>query len=106
MEYAHPEVLVSTQWVQDHQDDDNVRILEVDYDPAGAYEQGYLRNASLVDWKKDINDPVRRDILSKSRFEALMSQVGATPDTTLVLYGDMRNWFAAFAFWTFKIYRH
>lgn len=106
MEYAHPEVLVSTQWVQDHQDDDNVRILEVDYDPAGAYELGHLRNAALVDWKKDINDPVRRDILSQSHFEALMSNVGATPDTTLVLYGDMRNWFAAFAFWTFKIYRH
>jgi thiosulfate/3-mercaptopyruvate sulfurtransferase len=106
MEYAHPEVLVSTQWVQDHQDDDNVRILEVDYDPEGAYELGHLRNASLIDWKKDINDLVRRDILSKSKFENLMSQVGATPDTTLVLYGDMRNWFAAFAFWAFKIYRH
>jgi thiosulfate/3-mercaptopyruvate sulfurtransferase len=106
MEYAHPEVLVSTQWVQDHQDDDNVCILEVDYDPEGAYELGHLRNATLVDWKKDINDPIRRDILSKHQFETLMSQVGATPETTLVLYGDMRNWFAAFAFWTFKIYRH
>ncbi|MGH8884379.1 MAG: sulfurtransferase [Egibacteraceae bacterium] len=106
MGYAHPEVLVSTQWVQDHQDDDNVCILEVDYDPAGAYELGHLRNAALVDWKKDINDPVRRDILSKHQFENLMGQVGATPDSTLVLYGDMRNWFAAFAFWTFKIYRH
>ncbi|MGH8896153.1 MAG: sulfurtransferase [Egibacteraceae bacterium] len=106
MGYAHPEVLVSTQWVQDHQDDDNVCILEVDYDPEGAYELGHLRNAALVDWKKDINDPVRRDILSKHQFENLMGKVGATPDSTLVLYGDMRNWFAAFAFWTFKIYRH
>ncbi len=106
MDFAHPEVLVSTQWVQDHQDDDSVRILEVDYDPESAYELGHLRNAALVDWKRDINDPVRRDILSKSQFEQLMSAVGATPETTLVLYGDMRNWFAAFAFWTFKVYRH
>lgn len=106
MDYAHPEVLVSTEWVQDHQNDANVRILEVDYDPEGAYELGHLRNAALVDWKKDINDPIRRDILSKRQFETLMGQVGATPETTLVLYGDMRNWFAAFAFWTFKVYRH
>jgi thiosulfate/3-mercaptopyruvate sulfurtransferase len=106
MDWAHPDVLVTTQWVQDHQDDDNVRILEVDYDPESAYELGHLRNAALVDWKRDINDPIRRDILSKSQFEQLMSAVGATPETTLVLYGDMRNWFAAFAFWTFKVYRH
>jgi thiosulfate/3-mercaptopyruvate sulfurtransferase len=106
MDYAHPEALVTTEWVQEHQDDPNVRLLEVDYDPAGSYELGHLRGAALVDWKRDINDQVRRDILSKSQFEQLMSRVGATPDTTLVLYGDMRNWFAAFAFWTFKIYRH
>jgi thiosulfate/3-mercaptopyruvate sulfurtransferase len=106
MGYAHPDVLVTTQWVQDHQDDEDVRILEVDYDPGSAYELGHLRNAALIDWKRDINDPVRRDILSKSQFETLMSNVGATPQTTLVLYGDMRNWFAAFAFWTFKVYRH
>jgi thiosulfate/3-mercaptopyruvate sulfurtransferase len=106
MDWAYPDVLVTTQWVEDHQDDENVRILEVDYDPESAYELGHLRSAALVDWKRDINDPVRRDILSKSQFETLMSNVGATPSTTLVLYGDMRNWFAAFAFWTFKIYRH
>jgi thiosulfate/3-mercaptopyruvate sulfurtransferase len=106
MEYANPTVLVTTEWVQQHQDDPNVRLLEVDYDPESAYELGHLRNAALVDWKKDINDQVRRDILSKSQFEELMGRVGATPETTLVLYGDMRNWFAAFAFWTFKIYRH
>lgn len=106
MEYAHPEVLVSTEWVAEHQDDPAVRILEVDYDPESAYQLGHLRGAALVDWKKDINDPVRRDILSKAQFEELMGRVGATADTTLVLYGDMRNWFAAFAFWTFKMYRH
>lgn len=106
MEYAHPEVLVSTEWVAEHQDDPSVRILEVDYEPDSAYELGHLRGAALVDWKKDINDPVRRDILSKAQFEELMGRVGANHDTTLVLYGDMRNWFAAFAFWTFKMYRH
>jgi len=105
-EYAHPEVLVSTQWVADHLDAPSVRVLEVDYEPEGAYELGHIRNAPLVDWRRDINDQLRRDILSKADFEALMSRIGATPETTLVLYGDMRNWFAAFAYWTFKVYGH
>jgi thiosulfate/3-mercaptopyruvate sulfurtransferase len=105
-DYAHPEVLVSTAWVEEHLNDPSVRILEVDYDPSSAYELGHISGAYLVDWKRDINDTVRRDILSKQQFEQLMSRVGAGKDTTLVLYGDMRNWFAAFAFWTFKIYGH
>ncbi len=105
-EYAHPEVLVTTQWVADHLGDSKVHVLEVDYDPSGAYELGHIRGAALVDWKRDINDQVRRDILSKADFEALMGRIGASPGDTLVLYGDMRNWFAAFAFWTFKIYGH
>jgi thiosulfate/3-mercaptopyruvate sulfurtransferase len=105
-DYAHPEVLVTTAWAEEHLNDPRVRILEVDYDPSSAYELGHVPGAALVDWKKDINDTVRRDILSKDQFEQLMSRVGATPETTLVLYGDMRNWFAAFAFWTFKIYGH
>ena len=106
MEYAHPEVLVDTQWVEDHLDDPGVRILEVDYEPESAYELGHITGAGLVDWKEDINDQLRRDILSKAQFEELMGRMGVTPDTTLVLYGDMRNWFAAFGHWTFKIYRH
>jgi thiosulfate/3-mercaptopyruvate sulfurtransferase len=105
-DYAHPEVLVTTAWAEEHLNDPKVRILEVDYDPSSAYELGHIPSAALIDWKKDINDTVRRDILSKDQFEQLMSRVGATPETTLVLYGDMRNWFAAFAFWTFKIYGH
>lgn len=105
-DYAHPDVLVTTDWVAEHLDDPSVRILEIDYDPSGAYRLGHIRNAALIDWKQDINDTVRRDILSKERMEALMARVGATNDTTLVLYGDMRNWFAAFAFWTFSIYGH
>jgi len=105
-DYAHPEVLVTTAWAEEHLTDPRVRILEVDYDPSSAYELGHIPGSALIDWKKDINDTVRRDILSKEQFEQLMGRVGATPDTTLVLYGDMRNWFAAFAFWTFKIYGH
>jgi thiosulfate/3-mercaptopyruvate sulfurtransferase len=105
-DYAHPEVLVTTAWAEEHLNDPKVRILEVDYDPSSAYELGHIPGAALIDWKKDINDTVRRDILSKDQFEKVMSRVGATPETTLALYGDMRNWFAAFAFWTFKIYGH
>lgn len=105
-DYAHPEVLVSTDWLANHLDDPSVRVLEVDWDPASAYQLGHVAGAALVDWKQDINDTVRRDILSRDQFEALMGRLGVTPATTLVLYGDMRNWFAAFAFWTFKIYGH
>jgi len=105
-DYAHPEVLVTTEWLADHLNDEAIRILEVDYDPSSAYELGHVPNAVLIDWKRDINDTVRRDILSREQFEQLLSRLGATPDTTLVLYGDMRNWFAAFAYWTFTIYGH
>ena len=105
-EYAHPEVLVSTAWVSEHQNDPAVRLLEVDYDPSGAYELGHLAGAALVDWKRDINDQVRRDVLSRADMEQLMGRLGVSADTTLVLYGDMRNWFAAFALWTFQIYGH
>ena len=105
-DYAHPEVLVTTAWTEEHLNDPSIRVLEVDYDPSSAYELGHIPGAALIDWKRDINDTVRRDILSREQFERLMGRVGATPDTTLVLYGDMRNWFAAFAFWTFKIYGH
>ncbi|MGD0834416.1 MAG: sulfurtransferase [Candidatus Dormibacteria bacterium] len=105
-DYAHPEVLVNTEWLAGHLDHPGVRVLEVDWDPASAYELGHVPGAALVDWKRDINDTIRRDILSAEQFSALMRRLGVTPKTTLVLYGDMRNWFAAFAFWTFKIYGH
>jgi thiosulfate/3-mercaptopyruvate sulfurtransferase len=105
-EYAHPEVLVTTEWLGEHLNDPGVRVLEVDYDPAAAYELGHIPGSVLIDWKRDINDPLRRDILSKQQFEQLLGRIGAGPDTTLVLYGDFRNWFAAFAYWTFTIYGH
>jgi thiosulfate/3-mercaptopyruvate sulfurtransferase len=104
VEYAHPEVLVDSNWVLEHHKDANIRIAEVDYDPAANYNTGHVPGAVLFDWKKDINDPVRRDILSKEQLETLFSNAGITADTTLVLYGDFNNWFAAFAFWVFKYY--
>ncbi|MGA2874269.1 MAG: sulfurtransferase [Nitrososphaerales archaeon] len=102
--YAHPEVLVDTNWVVQHYKDKNVRIAEVDYDSISNYNQGHVPNAVLFDWKKDINEPVKRDILTKEQLEALFSRYGITDSTTLVLYGDFNNWFAAFAFWVFKYY--
>lgn len=102
--YRHPEVLVETDWVVQHLKDANVRIAEVDYDPTANYNLGHIPGAALFDWKKDMNDPLARDILSKQQLEELYSQSGVSKDTTLVLYGDFNNWFAAFAFWIFKYY--
>ena len=102
--YAHPEVLVDPDWALAHNKDSNVRIAEVDYDPISNYNQGHIPNAVLIDWKKDINDPVRRDIISKEAAEELLSRIGVSENTTLLLYGDFNNWFAAFAFWVLKYY--
>ncbi len=102
--YAHPEVLVDTNWVLAHAGDSGIRIVEVDYDPTPNYNQGHISGAVLFDWRKDINDPIRRDILSKEQLEELFSRNGITNDTTILLYGDYNNWFAAFAFWVLKYY--
>jgi thiosulfate/3-mercaptopyruvate sulfurtransferase len=105
MEYAHPETLVDTRWVEEHlKDTEKVRLAEVDYDPKANYELGHIPNAVLFDWKKDINDPLYRNILNKEDCENLLQKAGINSDTTLVLYGDFNNWFAAFAFWVFKYY--
>lgn len=104
MEYAHPEVLVDTQWVEDHFKDLNVRIAEVDYDPKANYQLGHIPNAVLFDWKEDINDPTNRNILSRDSCEKLLRRAGVNNESILVLYGDFNNWFAAFAFWVFKYY--
>ncbi len=105
MEYAHPEVLVDTQWVEDHlKDSEKVRIAEVDYDRKANYELGHIPGAVLFDWKQDINDPVYRNVLTKQACEELLQRAGINNDTTLILYGDFNNWFAAFAFWVFKYY--
>jgi thiosulfate/3-mercaptopyruvate sulfurtransferase len=104
LSYKHPEVLVDTEWVNEHLKDSNVRIAEVDYDPTANYKLGHIPGSTLFDWKKDMNDPLSRDILSKSQLEALLSRSGVNKETNLVLYGDFNNWFAAFAFWIFKYY--
>jgi thiosulfate/3-mercaptopyruvate sulfurtransferase len=102
--YAHPEVLVDTSWVKGNLDNPKVRVVEVDYSPTENYNVGHIQGSVLIDWKKDINDPVRRDILTKSDLEALFGRLGISNDTSIVLYGDFNNWFAAFAFWVFKYY--
>jgi thiosulfate/3-mercaptopyruvate sulfurtransferase len=105
MSYAHPEVLVDTQWVSDNfKDSEKVRLAEVDYDPRSNYSLGHIPGAVLFDWKNDINDPVRRNVLSKQACEKLLQKAGLNNNTTLILYGDFNNWFAAFAFWVFKYY--
>jgi thiosulfate/3-mercaptopyruvate sulfurtransferase len=104
-DYAHPETLVSTDWAASHAKDPNVRIAEVDVDTK-AYDEGHIPGALGWAWNTQLCDTVRRDILSKEQFEALMSASGVTPDTTLVIYGDSSNWFAAWAHWQAKIYGH
>ena len=104
MSYAHPEILVSTEWVQEHLNDPKVRVVEVDYDPTVNYALGHVPGAILFDWRKDLNHPVQRDIPSKQQVEALLSGAGVTPETRIVLYGDFNNWFAAYAFWDLQYY--
>ncbi len=104
MEYTHPEVLVTTQWVQDHHKDQNIRVAEVDYDPIANYNLGHIPGSVLFDWRKDLNDQINRDILSKKQAQDLLARTGWTPDKTLVLYGDFNNWFAAYAFWDLRYY--
>src|SRR2546425_6090770 len=102
--YAHPEVLVDTSWVKSNLGNPNTRIVEVDYDPTPNYNLGHIPGSVLIDWKKDINDPVTRDIVSKAGLESLLGHLGISNDDQIVLYGDFNNWFAAFAFWVFKYY--
>lgn len=101
-QYAFPDVVVDTEWLLQHGNDFNVRIAEVDYDPRANYDRGHIPGAVLFDWKRDINDPATRDILSKNKLLELFNRSGIRDDTRLVLYGDFNNWFAAFAFWVFK----
>ena len=103
--YAHPEVLVGTGWVADHLADPHVRVVEVDVDTA-SYDQGHVPGAVGWNWTTELCDTKVRDIVSKEQLEALMSRSGVGNDTTIVLYGDNNNWFAAWAFWQLKVYGH
>jgi thiosulfate/3-mercaptopyruvate sulfurtransferase len=104
-EYAHPDSLVSTDWVAQHLTDPNVRVVEVDVD-TNAYNEGHVPGAYGWSWNTQLCDTVRRDILTRSNFEKLMSSTGISNSTTVVLYGDSNNWFAAWAVWQMKMYGH
>lgn len=95
--------LVTTEWLAQNLDNQQVRIVEVSVNP-GLYERGHVPGAVNFSWHQDLNDRVRRDIVSKEGFEALLSKAGVSPDTTVVLYGDTNNWFAAWGAWVFDIY--
>lgn len=98
-------VLVSTDWVQEHLSDPTIRIVEVDVDTT-AYEQGHLPGALSFNWQTQLQDQVRRDIISKQDLEQLLSELGISNDHLIVLYGDNNNWFAAYAFWLLRLYGH
>jgi len=104
-EYAHPEVLVSTQWVVDHLNDPKIRLVEVDVDTT-AYDQGHIAGAAGWNWQTQLQDNVRRDLIDKATLERLLGQSGISNDTTIILYGDNNNWFAAYALWQLKYYGH
>jgi thiosulfate/3-mercaptopyruvate sulfurtransferase len=103
--YAHPETLVSSDWVIQHLSDPKIRLVEVDVEN-NAYDQGHIPGAIAWSWQRQLSDQLRRDVIPRDHFELLLSQSGITPDTTVVLYGDNNNWFAAWAFWQLKIYGH
>ena len=102
--YAKP-VLVSTEWLAEHLDDPNLVVAEVDENP-DLYDEGHIPGAVKLHWRDDLQDPVERDLVEKDEFERLMGERGIGNDTTLVVYGDKNNWFAAYAYWYLKIYGH
>jgi thiosulfate/3-mercaptopyruvate sulfurtransferase len=106
MTYANPQVLTDVEWVKQNLGKPGIAIIEVDYDPKLAYEQGHIPGALLIDWRKDMNKPDVRDIIDAGEFEKLMSRLGISNDTHVILYGDYNNWFATFAFWVFEMYGH
>ena len=103
--YAKPDVLVTTGWVADHQEDPKVRILESNEDVL-LYDVGHLCCAHKLDWHADLNDPVTRDFIGPEAFATLCSRLGIAPDTTVVFYGDRNNWWATYAYWIFKLHNH
>ncbi len=104
-EYKHPETLVSTQWAADHSNDPNIRLVEVDVDTS-AYDQGHIPGAVGWNWQSQLQDNIRRDLIDQSALESLLGQSGISNDTTILLYGDNNNWFAAYALWQLKYYGH
>jgi thiosulfate/3-mercaptopyruvate sulfurtransferase len=103
--YSNPDSLVSTDWLADHLHDPGHRLIEVDVDPR-LYGAGHIEGAVGWDWKKDLQDQTVRDLVSSEALEKKLGEAGVTPDTTILLYGDNNNWFAAYAYWTLKYYGH
>ncbi|MBI3925413.1 MAG: sulfurtransferase [Armatimonadetes bacterium] len=103
--YAHPEMLVSTDWVARRLNDPKVRLIESNEDLL-LYASGHIPGAAHVDWTTDLNDQVRRDYLDRQTFEKLMERIGVTPEMTVVFYGDKNNWWAAYALWVFSLFGH
>lgn len=104
MAYAN-DVVVTTDWLAEHLDDENVVVAEVDED-TDLYEEGHIAGAVKLHWRDDLQDPVERDLVEQDEFERLLGSRGIGNDTTVVLYGDKNNWFAAYAYWYLKIYGH
>jgi thiosulfate/3-mercaptopyruvate sulfurtransferase len=102
---SRSDVLVDADWVEAHRDDPGVVLVEVDEDTS-AYDKGHIRGAVKLDWKKDLQHPVLRDFVDKAGFEKLLSQHGISSDDTVILYGGNNNWFAAYAYWYFRLYGH
>src|SRR5436190_5289771 len=103
--YAHPEVLVETDWVKQNLGKPNIKLVEVDVDTK-AYDAGHIPGAIGFNWQTELQDQLNRDIISKEGFEKLLSNAGISPSDTVILYGDNNNWFAAYGFWLFKLYGH
>jgi thiosulfate/3-mercaptopyruvate sulfurtransferase len=103
--YANPDILVSTDWVEEHLNDASIRIVESNEDQL-LYSSGHIPNAVHVDWTLDLNDSLKRDYISKENFEKLMSNISIKNDTTIIFYGDKNNWWACYAFWVFQLFGH
>ncbi len=103
--YANPGVLVSTDWVAAHLNDDNVRLLESNEDVL-LYDTGHIPGAQKIDWQEDLNDAIVRDYVGQQQFQSLMERLGISNDTTVVFYGDKSNWWATYAFWVFQLFGH
>ncbi len=99
------EVLVDTEWLAQHLNDGGVVVAEVDENP-DLYDEGHIPGAVRLHWREDLQDPVERDVVEKEQFEQLLGRLGIGNDTTVVLYGDKNNWFAAYAYWYLKLYGH
>ncbi len=103
--YAHPEVLVSADWVEEHLNDPKVRIVESDEDVL-LYDMGHIPGSVKIDWQGDLQDQLIRDYIDADKFAAICSKAGITPETTVVFYGDKSNWWACYALWAFKLFGH